>query len=128
MVVGLGMDLVEVERVSRMLEREGARAMRRLLTEAEWGYCSRMHRPAPHVAARLAAKEAAFKALAGTMEARGIGWREIEVTHDEHRRPLLLLHGRAAARATELQVDRTLLTLSHSRETAGAVVILERDG
>lgn len=127
MVVGLGMDLVEVERVARMLEREGARAMRRLLTDAEWSYCSRMHTPAPHVAARLAAKEAAFKALAGTHEARAIGWREIEVSHDEHRRPIVTLHGRAAERARELQVSRTLVTLTHSRETAGAVVILERD-
>jgi holo-[acyl-carrier protein] synthase len=128
MVVGLGMDLVEVQRVAGMLERDGSRVMQRLLTESEWAYCSRMHAPAPHVAARLAAKEAAFKALAGTMDARGIGWREIEVSHDEHRRPLITLHGRAAARAQELQVSRTLLSLSHSRETAGAVVILERDG
>lgn len=127
MVVGLGMDLVEVARVARMLERDGTRVTQRLLTDDEWAYCSRMHTPAPHVAARLAAKEAAFKALAGTMEARGIGWRELEVSHDEHRRPLLTLHGRAAARARELQVSRVLLTLTHARETAGAVVILERD-
>lgn len=127
MVVGLGMDLVEVARVARMLERDGTRVTQRLLTDGEWAYCSRMHTPAPHVAARLAAKEAAFKALAGTMDARGIGWRELEVSHDEHRRPLLTLHGRAAARARELQVSRVLLTLTHARETAGAVVILERD-
>ena len=122
------MDLVEVERVAQMLERDGTRAMRRLLTEGEWSYCARMHTPAPHVAARLAAKEAAFKALAGTTDARGIAWREIEVSHDEHRRPQVTLHGRAAVRAQELQVSRALLTLTHSRQTAGAVVILESDG
>jgi len=128
MVVGLGLDLVDVPRIAGMLERDGERLTRRLLTDDEWAYCQRMHDPATHVAARLAAKEAAFKALAGTMEARGIGWREIEVVHDEHRRPFLALHGRAAARAFELGVSRTLVTMSHSAQTAGAVVVLERDG
>ena len=84
MVVGLGMDLVEVERVVRMLEKEGQPVTTRLLTEGEWAYCACMHTPAEHVAARLAAKEAAFKALSGTEDARGIGWREIEVSHDDH--------------------------------------------
>jgi len=121
------MDIVDVERVERMLSRADHRMTTRLLTETEWAYCSRMKTPAPHVAARIAAKEAAFKALAGTAEARAIGWREIEVSHDAHRRPVVTLHGRAAARALELQVTRTLVTLSHSRLTAGAVVILERD-
>lgn len=128
MVVGLGMDLVDVERAAQLLERGESRAMGRLLTDGEWSYCARMHSPAPHVAARLAAKEAAFKALAGTVEARGIGWREIEVSHDEHRRPLLTFHGRAAHRAEALGVTRVLLTLTHTQLTAGAVVILERDG
>lgn len=128
MVVGLGLDIVDVERVARMLEREGERVTSRLLTEREWAYCAGMRTPAQHVAARLAAKEAAFKALAGTEEARGIAWREIEVVHDEHRRPMVVLHGRAAERARELAVSRTLVTLSHSRQTAGAVVVLERDG
>ena len=127
MVIGLGIDLVDIDRVVRMLARGGERLTMRLLTEGEWAYCSRMHTPATHVAVRLAAKEAAFKALAGTSEARGIGWKEIEVVHDEHRRPCLLLHGRAAERRTELQVTRTIVSLSHSQLTASAVVVLERD-
>lgn len=127
MVVGLGMDLIDVERVTRMLERDGQRVTTRLLTESEWTYCAQKALPAEHVAVRLAAKEAAFKALSGSEDARGIGWREIEVSHDDHRRPRLTLHGRAAARARELDVTRTHLTLTHSRQTAGAVVILERD-
>ncbi len=127
MVVGLGMDLIDVERVTRMLEKDGQRVTTRLLTESEWSYCAQKALPAEHVAVRLAAKEAAFKALSGSEDARGIGWREIEVSHDDHRRPRLTFHGRAAARARELDVTRTLLTLTHSRQTAGAVVILERD-
>lgn len=128
MVIGLGIDLIDVERVARMLERDAARSAARLLTDAEWQYCSRMRSPAAHVAARLAAKEAAFKALAGSTEARAIGWREIEVVHDAHRRPELVLHGRATLRMEELGVSRAHLTLSHSQQTAGAVVVLERDG
>ena len=127
MVIGLGFDLVDIDRVVRMLDRDGERATSRLLTEAEQEYCARMRKPATHVAARVAAKEAAFKALSGTTEARAIGWREIEVMHDVHRRPELVLHGRARARAMELGVDRILLTLSHSEHTAGAVVLLERE-
>jgi holo-[acyl-carrier protein] synthase len=127
MVIGLGLDLVDIERVVRMLERDGERLTTRLLTDAELEYCSRMQKPATHIAARVAAKEAAFKALSGTTEARAIGWREIEVLHDMHRRPELVLHGRARARAIELGVGRILLTLSHSQQTAGAVVLLERE-
>ena len=127
MVVGLGMDLIDVERVARMIERDGQRVTSRLLTEGEWAYCSRMASVAEHVAGRLAAKEAAFKALSGSDDARAISWRELEVVHDDHRRPSLRLHGRAAARAEALGITRTHLTISHSRQSAGAVVILERD-
>ncbi len=127
MIVGLGLDLVDVERVARMLARDGERVTARLLTDGEWEYCSRMKNPAPHVAARLAAKEAAFKALAGNDEAKAIGWREIEVSHDPHRRPVLTLHGRAAERALQLAVSRVHVTLTHTTLSAGAVVMLERD-
>lgn len=122
------MDLIDVQRVAGMIERDGQRVTTRLLTEGEWAYCSRMSTVAEHVAARLAAKEAAFKALSGSEDARGIGWRELEVVHDLHRRPSLVFHGRAAERAAVLGVSRTHLTLTQSRQTAGAVVILERDG
>jgi holo-[acyl-carrier protein] synthase len=127
MIVGLGMDIVDVERMARMLERDGERLAARLLTDGEWSYCSRMKTPAPHVAARVAAKEAAFKALAGSDDAKAIGWREIEVSHDQWQRPHLTLHGRAADRAQLLGVTRVLVTLTHSHITAGAVVILEGD-
>jgi holo-[acyl-carrier protein] synthase len=86
-----------------------------------------MHRATPyvHLAARIAAKEAAYKALSGSHNARGIGWRDMEVSSTADGRPVLLLHGVAAARAEELRVDRAWLTLSHSESTAGAVVVLE---
>jgi holo-[acyl-carrier protein] synthase len=80
--------------------------------------------PAQHLAARLAAKEAAFKALSGNTLAQGIGWREIEVVRTENR-PTLALHGRAAARAAELGVTTIWVTLTHTATTAGATVVLE---
>lgn len=126
MIIGLGVDIVDHARVRGMLERHGAdRLFARLLTEGERAYCARMHDPAPHIAVRLAAKEATFKALAGSMEARAIGWQEMEVVHDDHRRPSLRLHGRAALRAGELSVVRTHVSLSHGDTSAIAVVIME---
>lgn len=126
MILGVGIDIVDHARVRAMLERLGRdRVYARLLTGPEREYCERMHDPALHVAARLAAKEAGFKALAGSVEARIIGWREIEVVHDDHRRPSLRLHERAQVRAAELGVIRAHLSLSHGDTSAVAVVVLE---
>ncbi|MBC7895442.1 MAG: holo-ACP synthase [Cytophagaceae bacterium] len=126
MIIGVGVDIVDLARVRSMVVRLGAdRVYRRLLTDGEREYCLRMHDPIANVAARLAAKEAGFKALSGSMEARAIGWREMEVVHDEHRRPRLALHGRAAERAAELGVTASHLTMSHGDTSSIAMVILE---
>jgi holo-[acyl-carrier protein] synthase len=77
MIVGLGVDIVEIARVQRLIAEHGERALQRLFTPNEVAYCRGKSRPAQHFAARLAAKEAAFKALSGTDEARAIVWREI---------------------------------------------------
>lgn len=125
MIVGLGMDLVDIARIERLLADQGERAIKRLFTDAEAEYALRRGQPARHFAARFAAKEAAYKALAGTRDARLVGWRDIEVAPEWDGRPTLVLHGRAADRAAELGVVRALLTLTHSDATAGAVVVLE---
>lgn len=124
MIAGIGIDLVDIARVEKLLDAKGDRALRRLFTTDELEYALARARPAQHLAARLAAKEAAFKALAGNSLARGIGWREIEVVRGEHY-PTLSLHGRAADRAAELGVSSILVSLTHSATTAGAVVVLE---
>ena len=123
-VIAVGLDLVDIDRVARLWTRHGERAARRLLTEEEWRYGAGCAEPTRHVAARLAAKEAAFKALAGSMLARAIGWRELEVTRDDMCGPALRFSGRAAERARELGVTRALLTLTHTDRTAAAVVLL----
>ena len=125
-IVGLGMDLVDIERVKRLLESKGHRALERLFTEGERRYALARVDPARHLAARVAAKEAAFKALSGTERAHAISWREMEVVIGEHGRPDLTLHGMARERATELQIARTWLTMTHDGSTAVAVVVLER--
>lgn len=124
MIVGVGLDLVDVARVKKLIASKGDRALARLFTDAEVSYAMGMPRPYVHLAARIAAKEAAYKALSGSDAARGIGWREMEVQSDGGR-PLLVLHGSAATRAAELGVRHAWLTLSHSEMTAGAVVIVE---
>lgn len=127
MIVGMGVDLVDMDRMRRLLEAKGERAWKRLFTDGEAAY-ARARPDAPmHLAARVAAKEACFKALSGNDLARGIGWQDMEVTNAGDGRPLLTLHRRAAERAAELGVARSWLTLSHSATTAIAVVILERD-
>jgi holo-[acyl-carrier protein] synthase len=123
--IGVGVDLVEVARVSAIITDKGARVFERLLTPAERAYCASRPDPATHVAVRLAAKEAVYKALQGSEVARGIGWRDIEVTRTPDGRPDVWLTGLAAARASELGVKRVLLSLSHTHLAAVAVAVLE---
>lgn len=125
MVLGIGMDLVDVDRVRRLLQRKGDRALRRLFTSGETEYARAKADPAIHLAARVAAKEAAYKALSGSEIARGVGWREIEVLPGWDG-PTLAFHGLAQRRAEELGVTRVHLTMTHTATTAAAVVLLER--
>ena len=126
-IAGIGIDLVDIARVDRLLDAKGERALRRLFTASEVEYALSRPLPAQHLAARLAAKEAAFKALAGNSLARGIGWREIEVVRREER-PTLAFHGRAAERVAELGVTGVWVSLTHSGTTAAAMVVLEAGG
>ena len=126
MIVGVGIDLVDVARVERMLAAKGDRVLKRLCTEREAAYVRSRHFGAASFAARLAAKEAAYKALAGTEDARGIGWREIEVVSADKGPPSLVLHGAALRRANELGAIRLLVSLTHTATSAAAIVIVER--
>ena len=127
MIVGLGMDLVEIDRVERMIESLGDRMYARLFSEGEANYIRGKPLPAQHAAVRLAAKEAAFKALAGNELARRITWKDVEVVSDSHGIPSIKLHGTAHRRARELAVSRIHVSLTHTRDTAGAVVVLSTD-
>jgi holo-[acyl-carrier protein] synthase len=112
MSLGVGIDLIEIERVERALERR-PRLADRLFTPEELAYSRGRARPGRHLAARFAAKEAVIKALG-----RGVPPREIEVVSGEP--PRLRLHGRAAEAAGEAEIA---ISLTHSRDTAAAVAI-----
>ena len=126
MIAGVGIDLVDIARVERMLAQRGERLLDRLFTDAEVAYAFARARPAIHLAARLAAKEATFKALAGSDDARLIGWREVEVVPRDGHSPTLRLTGRADARARELAIRHLWLSLTHTDTAAAATVVLER--
>ena len=124
MIVGTGVDVVEVERVAAAIERFGERFLKRVFTEAERRYCDSKKNRMERYAARFAAKEAAFKAL-GTGWNRGVAWREVEVGHAPGGRPTLSFTGVAAKHAQRLGAARASLSLSHTKAQAVAQVILE---
>ena len=122
-IIGLGFDATDIPRVADMYARYGERFLRRVFTDGEIAYCTRRRHPAPHLAGRFAAKEAAMKAL-GTGHSQGVLWKDIEVFRIGGP-PQLRLHGGAARRAEQMGVERSLLTITHSDALAMAQVILQ---
>jgi len=124
MLIGTGVDLIEVERIAHSIERYGERFLRRVYTDHEIAYCSRKRVSAESFAARFAAKEAGAKAL-GTGISRGVTWNEFQVARNPGGRPVLELRGRAALLATELGVRAISLSLTHTSGLAMATVVME---
>ena len=124
MIVGLGVDIAEVQRVRAAIERRGAAFLKRLFTPAEIAYCEGHRNRYERYAGRFAAKEAAMKAL-GTGWGNGVRWVDIEVTRNSAGKPSLRLTGRARELAERLAVRNISLTITHSGNTALAQVIFE---
>ena len=124
LVIGLGTDLIEIDRIEQSIRRFGDAFLHRVYTPAEIAYCNRKKNAAESFAARFAAKEAGAKAL-GTGISRGVSWREFEVRRQPGHRPELHLSGRAEEIARALGVKRVSLSLSHSRSMSIAVVVAE---
>lgn len=124
MIVGVGIDILEVARLSDALDRHGDRFVERVFTGAERAACDLRGDRVLALAARFAAKEACLKAL-GTGWAEGLGFRDVEVLRDGNRPPRLVFHGAAARRAEVLGVTRSHVSLSHQPGMAAAVVVLE---
>jgi holo-[acyl-carrier protein] synthase len=122
-VIAVGLDVVEMPRARALFARHGGRILDRTLTDGERAYVISLGDPVPAFAARLAAKEAVYKALQVLPDARGVAWREIGVQRLADGRPTIELTGRAA-RLLPPGV-RIHISLSHSRDVAAAVVILE---
>jgi holo-[acyl-carrier protein] synthase len=129
MIVGIGVDLAEVDRIRDALERPttGERFKSRVFTPGEQEYCERRRGKYESYAARFAAKEAMMKAL-GRGWSSEVSWTEIEVTRERGGRPMIRLHGRTAAYAGKLGIRRISLALTHTAQTAMAEVIAEDGG
>ncbi|MGH9708995.1 MAG: holo-ACP synthase [Candidatus Acidiferrales bacterium] len=124
MIVGLGVDIAEIDRLEKAMTRHGRAFLERVFTPAEIQYCERHKKKFERYAARFAAKEAAMKAL-GTGWRKGVRWRDIEVKNEPGGKPVLNLHGKAGEHAVRLGANRFALSITHSGNLAFAQVILE---
>lgn len=124
MLVGTGVDLIEIDRIAESIARYGDRFLHRIYTAGEIAYCQRKKESAESFAARFAAKEAGAKAL-GTGIQHGVTWKEIEVRRERGQRPTLHFSGRAAEIAARLGVENISLSLTHNNSAAMALVHLE---
>jgi len=124
MIVGLGVDITEVDRIQAAIARRGAAFLKRIYTPSEIAYCEKHRNRAERFAGRFAAKEAAMKAL-GTGWTRGVRWVDIEVIRERSGKPTLKLFGASREIANGLGVIRIALTITHSGNTALAQVIFE---
>ena len=125
MIIGTGIDIIEVARIRASYEKFGERFAARILLPAEMEYCSSHKDPAPFIAARFAAKEAVSKAF-GTGIGASIGWQDIEVKRRETGEPYLILHGKGAELFKAREAVRIHLSLSHTLQHATAISIVEQ--
>jgi holo-[acyl-carrier protein] synthase len=126
-ILGVGVDLVRIERIRQAMARWQDRFLERVFTEGELAYARRRRDPAEHLAARFAAKEAALKAL-GTGLSMGVRWREMEVQRARGEPPRLALSGRTAALGAARGVRTFHVSLTHDGDYAMAQVLAEGDG
>jgi holo-[acyl-carrier protein] synthase len=124
MIVGTGIDIAEVSRIRRSIERFGDRFLDRIYTVRERNYCDSKANRVERYAARFAAKEATMKAL-GTGWNHGVRWRDCEVVRLPGRRPTIELHGKAEEFASKLGVKNMALSISHTKDQAIVQVIFE---
>lgn len=126
MIYGIGIDVVEVDRIEAAIERQGEAFLARLFTRAEREYCERQKRPALHFAARFAAKEAVSKAF-GTGIGGQAGWLEMEVQRVESGAPKMLFHGNAADFLRTEGIFEVQISLTHARDYAAANAVAIRN-
>ncbi len=124
MIIGTGVDIVEIARLRNIIGRLKDRFISRVFTPGEQKFCGEHRDPIPHYAARFAAKEALFKAL-GPGWAKGVTWQDAEVQREAREAPMLTLHGEAQKISAAKGAHRVHLSLSHTEQWAVAVVILE---
>ncbi len=124
MILGVGIDLIEVERIKSSYQRFGERFLNRVLRPAEISYCLSHKEPSPFLAVRFAAKEAISKAF-GTGIGAKLGWLDMEIGRRESGEPFVILHGNGQLLLQERNARGLLVSLSHTQAHATAVAILE---
>ena len=124
MILGVGIDIIEVERIAASYEKFGERFVNRILLPGEIAYCRSHKNPAPFLAARFAAKEAVSKAF-GTGIGAQLGWRDIEVRRRESGEPFVVLHGKGQELFAARRAKQLLVSLSHTQTYAAATAVLE---
>jgi holo-[acyl-carrier protein] synthase len=124
MILGTGIDIIEVARIRASFEKFGERFLHRILRPAEIAYCLSHKQPAPFLAARFAAKEAISKAF-GTGIGRHVGWQDMEVGRKESGEPFVILHDAGAALLQKRGARIVHLSLSHTENYAAALALLE---
>jgi holo-[acyl-carrier protein] synthase len=124
MILGVGIDIIEVARIAASLEKFGHRFGERILLKEEIDYCLSHRRPAPFVAARFAAKEAISKAF-GTGIGAQLGWQDMEIAHKESGEPYVILHGTGKKLFEARRAKNILVSISHTEAYAAVVAVLE---
>ncbi|PAW63477.1 MAG: holo-[acyl-carrier-protein] synthase [Opitutia bacterium Tous-C1TDCM] len=124
-LIGLGTDLIEVERIRGVIERQGERFLHRVFTDEERAYCGGMKHPHKHYAARFAAKEAVSKCFSTGIGAE-FGWRSVSVYHGPRHQPLVRLDAQGEALLYRVGATHVHLSLSHTETVALAVAALVR--
>ncbi|MDR1009678.1 MAG: holo-ACP synthase [Opitutaceae bacterium] len=124
-LVGLGADVVDIDRIRAVHERQGGRFLERVYTPCEISYCMGMGDPHQHLAARFAAKEAVAKAFTTGIGAE-IGWRSVSVRHGSRQEPLVQLDEKARELLARVSATHVLIALSHTSTVAMAVAVLVR--
>jgi holo-[acyl-carrier protein] synthase len=124
MILGVGIDIIEVKRIEASYEKFGERFLKRILLDNEIAYCLTHKAPGPFLAARFAAKEAISKAF-GTGIGAKLSWQDMEVAKRESGEPYVILHGAGEKLLAERGGRAVLISLSHTQEHATAVAILE---
>ncbi len=125
MIYGIGIDLVEVNRIKSSLVKFGNRFLDKIFTEKEIEYCEKRINKVQEYAIRFTAKEAFFKAI-GIGWRKGLTWKDIEVANDELGKPYLILKGRAKEFTEKMYISNIQVSLSHTWQTATGIVILEK--
>jgi holo-[acyl-carrier protein] synthase len=125
MILGIGVDIIEVARVQASHKRFGERFLNRFLLADEIAYCLSHKNPAPFIAARFAAKEAISKAF-GTGIGAQLGWRDMEIGRKKSGEPFVILHGNGKKLFKSRRAKNLLISLSHTANYAAATAVLEK--